>query len=216
MITICCTNCNKKLEIRFPENLSATSVIKCSKCTFPNLYGQYENKEDIIIGQSIEDIKPSNKENENQIGWLIVEQKDSDSQKFELKLGKQIIGRKSETLHSDIGIVTKDQSFGRQHLIIECKPKNSFFECVIYRHEAKNPTFINQNELKGTEQYWLKDGDIIQAGETKIIFKTAENNANDKELTIIANKKNYLPTERAERLKTQNKKGLFENLFTKK
>ncbi|MBE7169559.1 MAG: zinc-ribbon domain-containing protein [Williamsia sp.] len=112
-----------------------------------------------------------------EIGWLIVYEQEKDTQLFSLVLGKQTVGRKSVSRPATIMIETKDKYLSRRHFCIEVKAGEKFgFIYLLSNAMAKNPTRVNtpKDETKiveDCEEYLLADGDSIQAGITKIIFK---------------------------------------------
>lgn len=109
-------------------------------------------------------------------GWLVVHDEKTPLQTFNLKMGKQLIGRKSESRPCDIMINSQDEYMSRNHFFIEVKTSiNHGMIYILIDNGSTNYTFINTATLamlKQNDQYILKDGDVIQAGETKIVFKS--------------------------------------------
>lgn len=109
-------------------------------------------------------------------GWLVVHDEKTRSQTFTLKPGRQLAGRKSASMPCDIMIETGDVHMSRRNFIIEVSEKPA----GIYQYRLSlpdvpplNPVYINLKKLGETDVYFLKDGDTIQAGETKIVFQSS-------------------------------------------
>lgn len=77
-------------------------------------------------------------------GWLVVHDEKTFTQTFSLGLGKQVIGRKSETRPCDIMIDCNDPYMSRNHFIIDVvqKPGN-IISYSLSDSGSKNRTFIN-------------------------------------------------------------------------
>jgi len=128
-------------------------------------------------------------------GWLVVHDEKTFTQTFSLGLGKQVIGRKSETRPCDIMIDCNDPYMSRNHFIIDVvqKPGN-IISYSLSDSGSKNRTFINARELAPADVYYLQDNDTIQAGETKIVFKNNVHINSEKEATLLVTAKEYLKT----------------------
>lgn len=125
--------------------------------------------------------------------WLVVHDEKTKQQTYELKPGKQLIGRKDPNKPCDWMIETMDMYMSRNHFTIEIKEKTkSHFSYILADYKSKNHTHIDQKVLGAGDEYYLKDGAVIQAGETKIVFRTRESGANDAtEATQIVTAKKY-------------------------
>jgi hypothetical protein len=118
------------------------------------------------------------------LGWLIVHDEKTASQTFNLKKGLNTLGRISQKSPSDLMIQTEDRYMSRPHCTIEVKiNKMGQVDYVLQdgslktdgtRKNSQNGTFLNGQEpaLHPSEQIYLKDGDTIQLGETKVVLKT--------------------------------------------
>ena len=124
----------------------------------------------------------------DEAGWLVVHDENTRQQTLTLKTGKQIIGRMSELADrkADLMIDTKDGYMSRQHFIITVERSASGgYSYYLSDNSAKNRTLINTKALKKGDEYILKDGDTIQAGLTKIVFKSNKNVRDKREATLI-------------------------------
>lgn len=124
--------------------------------------------------------KPNNLQQQEQQkievpGWLIVHDETVRTQTFDLKEGKNIVGRKS-SMSVDIAIETDDLTMSRLHCFIEVvlNETRGEFDFLISDLKAVNGTIINariQRKLGEQDVIYLNDGDTFQLGLTKIVFK---------------------------------------------
>ena len=169
---IICQYCKIKLEV--PDNAfdRKEPKIKCPKCgqqfiiTKTDIYVPEFDKPDLI--ETVE-VGP---------GWLIVHDELTAMQSFPLKIGKQVVGRESISRPCEIMIDTEDTTMSRNHFVIEVTqhPLTKAYSFALSDNNATNKTFINTRSLKLIKEgdiYMLQDGDIIQAGRTKIVFKSS-------------------------------------------
>lgn len=118
------------------------------------------------------------------LGWLIVHDEKTKTQNFNLKKGFNSVGRLSQQSPSDLMIETNDRYMSRPHCTVEVKiSKMGVVEYVLQDgaiqpdgswKNSRNGTFLNGQEpaLHPSERIYLKDGDTIQLGETKVVLKT--------------------------------------------
>lgn len=113
-------------------------------------------------------------------GWLIVHTEDKQPLTFELFEGDNIIGRPDGPHHVDV-LVEEDKYVSRVHCVIRIE--KDFLHRFNYRlmdngknrqgKPSTNGTYINggTKRLPQNDQIYLRDGDIVQVGETKLAFK---------------------------------------------
>jgi pSer/pThr/pTyr-binding forkhead associated (FHA) protein len=86
-------------------------------------------------------------------------------------------------------IDTKDEYMGRNHFVITVEQNRlGDQDYCLADNNSMNKTFINTvklQELKKGDEYLLQDGDIIQAGYTKIVFKSNKTVKTEKEATKL-------------------------------
>lgn len=120
-------------------------------------------------------------ENQKKIaGWLITHIEDKEKVAFELKEGKNFIGRHTNKNTPDVSL--HDVFVSRQHAVLVVRTNEKYeYEYFIADNAdvqgkpSLNGTFINGNETAiGDEIVKLKDGDTIQVGITKLVLKTSE------------------------------------------
>jgi pSer/pThr/pTyr-binding forkhead associated (FHA) protein len=104
--------------------------------------------------------------------WLIDMNSDSV---YELKFGKQTIGRAGSSKPSDIALITKDVSISGAHFRIEInRTANQGIEFVISDNSSANGVMLNQKrKLEAGEEVVLKDGDVIRLGRSDLYFVSA-------------------------------------------
>ncbi len=169
---VICGKCKARLNI--PENNRPGELkFKCPVCKTVNKLKVKEKKSidsssdatQIKIPDSFDDI----------MGWLVVHDENTKTQTYNLKKGKNVIGRKSESKPCDIMIVTDDAYMSRNHFAIEIELGVKGLEYLIYDVTSTNGTFINAdkaNRLNQVDKVLLNDGDTMQAGQTKIVLRT--------------------------------------------
>jgi pSer/pThr/pTyr-binding forkhead associated (FHA) protein len=110
-----------------------------------------------------------------QIGWLVVHDEHTAQQTFPLKVGRNVIGRKSLSKTCDIMIETNDAFMSRQHSVIDVLHyADGRFAYILSDCGSANGTFVNADQsrkLSQHDQIYLKDGDTVQLGKTKLVLK---------------------------------------------
>ncbi|MCB0516611.1 MAG: FHA domain-containing protein [Chitinophagales bacterium] len=128
-------------------------------------------------------------------GWLVVHTENKASHSFELFEGTNIIGRSDKNRPADISI-EKDKYISRVHCGIEVR--KDFLHRFVYilkddgevsGKPSTNGCFVNgiDERLPKEQVVYLRDGDIIQVGETKLVFKDTykSENLNDAATSVI-------------------------------
>ena len=129
--------------------------------------------------------KPTKPLFDEEVGWLVVHDDQTRQQTLSLKPGRQTVGRISSIADkkADVMIDSDDEYMSRQHFIINIERKSSGGYNYYLSDNSKNRTLINKKAMRKGDEYILKDGDIIQAGLTNIVFKTNNQVKNTKEAT---------------------------------
>jgi len=134
-------------------------------------------------------------------GWLIVHTEDKDHQTFELKKGKNIIGRATPNHHPNIPI--KDVYLSRRHAVLIVKLNdNNMYEYYIADNsivndgkQSKNGTYVNgSTERLADRAQRIIDGDTFQIGLTKIVLKTADITVDVEEAIKLVKRQEYQTT----------------------
>lgn len=97
-------------------------------------------------------------------GWLVcIEGKKNFGKDFKLKVGGNFIGRASEM---DV-CLAGDSSVSRlKHAVVLYEPKNNIF--ILQPGESRQLTYLNENVVLSPTE--IKTNDIIQVGDTKLLF----------------------------------------------
>lgn len=163
--TLTCTGCNGKFKAKEEKKTEK----KDDKTVHQNTSEKVKGETQFVGGSS----QKSKEYFSADPGWLIIHDENTTQQTFTLKEGKQVVGRKSESKPCDIMVKTEDLYMSRNHFNIEVnKFVNGMYGYSISDCNATNHTFVNLKQLRGGDELYLKDGDTIQAGETKIVFKS--------------------------------------------
>jgi pSer/pThr/pTyr-binding forkhead associated (FHA) protein len=193
MIVITCPEGASRLSIPESAVLKGIPTLTCPKCTkkFKPMIKQppppsnsekrnYAGETDLIDNPAMSSGKSSQAP-----GYLVVHDENTRHQTFSLKLGRQIAGRKDSTKPCEIMIETNDKYMSRNHFVVECRVNRAgILEAILCDNNALNHTFINTralHEVKRNDSFLLNDGDIIQAGITKIVYKSSQSVKTEKE-----------------------------------
>lgn len=100
---------------------------------------------------------------------------------FQLKPGKNIIGRKASASSATCQIPCETKRMSREHLVIEIKkiPGKGFVHCASLYKEKVNPTFIGQNKLEYGDCVILHHRDFIRLPDVEARFEIPDNEATD-------------------------------------
>lgn len=176
---IICSNCQSKLKLDEAKLKPGSYTITCPKC-------QTKNK------AVIEAPSPT------EVGWLVVHDENTTEQTYALKLGKNVVGRISESKPCDIMIETEDLRMSRNHSVVEVNIKpNGHYEYVLYDCGSTNGTYVNGDASRKLSSYdvvFLRDGDTIQMGRTKMVLKTAKVVINAAQASQVVKKQGYTQT----------------------
>lgn len=102
---------------------------------------------------------------------------------FQLKPGRNVIGRKSSNSGAGFQIDTGDKrSMSREHIVIDVKkhPGQGIIHCLSLYKEKVNKTFIGSEQLLPGDVIILQPGDIIKLPDAVLKFEIP-----DEERTII-------------------------------
>ncbi len=133
-----------------------------------------------------------------QIGWLVVHDECTPAQTLPLTEGRNVIGRRSPDKPCSVMIDTTDQRMSRNHSVLEVsRCTDGHYQYLISDCGSTNGTFINGSEhhrLSPYDQIFLKDGDTIQLGRTKVVLKTGQTVRSSRQAHEVVSKKDYLKT----------------------
>ncbi|MCR9099004.1 MAG: FHA domain-containing protein [bacterium] len=153
-----CKSCESSFRVK--EEL--TSQVACPHCRTPY---QPDN-----VSEEDSREKPP--------GWLIVHDEQTYHQIFELKNGKNTIGRKADSskasVQIDFGNRPVDKFMSRVHCEINALPKakGAGFDLIL-KDLSTNGTVLNarkdQKLVRGIDEIYLSHEDVIQLGRTKLV-----------------------------------------------
>ena len=188
---ITCGKCKKKFEAGAEMAMKQGPVFIYFKCVYCGKIVTVKK------AQNSEALQSKNSDMEI-TGWLIVHDETAEPQSFDLKIGKNSIGRKS-SLDVDIAIATDDMTMSRQHCVIEVNinERTEKYSFCINDFKSTNGTILNgqvERKLHEHDLIYLADGDIFQLGMTKIVFK--ENSNKNQKAAVVKEvlKQPYMPT----------------------
>jgi FHA domain len=194
-MNIKCTSCACLLSV--PDSCFKKAIPKI-KCPFCNVFFKPVIKKAGLAHKDT--IKPTERVNigateKDVTGWLVVHDERTRPQTFSLTKQQQTVGRKNTTKLCDIMIETVDGYMSRNHFIIEVMTRAG--GDVVYTLSdsgSMNKTFINTIALNAADTYYLQDGDTIQAGTTKIVFRTTAKVKTAEQATQVVNAGSYNKT----------------------
>ena len=173
--SLTCPKCGRKRKVCEYINLSGIPFVqaagRCDDETDDDSYdGRHEppsedseykqNKYNVTVGQLL--INPSGKT-------------------FQLKLGRNVIGRKSRQSSADIQIDCTTRRMSRDHLVIDVV-KESLKGIVHYASlykAAVNDTFIGQMKLEYGDKIPLSNGALIKLPDVDVTFIIPDEEATD-------------------------------------
>lgn len=190
MIRVKCgnTSCSAMLRLNTDNIQSSVISVTCPKCTTKNKVSipkkmpqkkitpkpQISSDATMILDDSSFD---SNL-NTDAMGWLVVHTENMEAKTFPLKIGKNLIGRLTDETENVLDVkLSGDSYISRYHCVMEVVENRGKIKYVLYEFKKKpsmNGTFLNNenHRLKPTDEFYIKDGETIQIGRTKVVLKT--------------------------------------------
>ena len=101
---------------------------------------------------------------------------------YRLKVGRNIVGRKSPSSSADFQIPSSgEKRMSREHLVVEVKkvPGKGFVHYVSLYKEKVNATMINGVRLEYGDCVVLKDGDRLTLPEATLVFEIPDEEKTD-------------------------------------
>ncbi len=182
-ITIACKFCQHQFDIRFknpatnpaynPANNPANNPGSGMMQAIQQSENVQQSSKTVIKNSSAIHYRS------NTNGWLILE-RGGKFQSIELQEGANKIGRLKIGSTTMDPLVQPDSFISREHavLIVE-KDKQGLFQYYFYDVGSSNGSYINKGTAQEQklnnpqEQIYLKDGDVITLGLTRLILKTS-------------------------------------------
>lgn len=104
----------------------------------------------------------------------------SSFSRYQLKHGRNVIGRKADASKADIQIPTgESRKISREHIVIEVKniPAKGLVHYASLYKERVNKTYVGTEELFFGDTLILKNGDIIKLPEMELRFEIPDDDA---------------------------------------
>lgn len=101
---------------------------------------------------------------------------------YQLKPGRNVIGRKASKSEADFGIDTgANRSMSREHIVIDVRkvPAKGFVHYVSLYKEKVNPTYVGRTQLQFGDSIVLNDGDMIRLNDTILRFEIPDEEATE-------------------------------------
>lgn len=146
---------------------------------------------------------PVNQPGEAVAGWLVVHTENKEPITYDLVLGDNFFGTEADGYLVEIPIKA-DKYVSRSHANIKvAKDMLKRFHYELWDDGARRPqgpstngTYINGHNarLGMDEVVFLVDGDTIQVGETKLVFKSIQEVSNEIEATKVVQEMDYTAT----------------------
>jgi hypothetical protein len=94
-----------------------------------------------------------------------------DDEQYTLKVGQNIVGRRSENGTATVQITTADRTMSRAHALINVvRLANGSHKAVISNYHNKNRITVNGVELQRDEQLVLSHGAVVELGLTSLTY----------------------------------------------
>ncbi|MBQ6063720.1 MAG: FHA domain-containing protein [Prevotella sp.] len=95
--------------------------------------------------------------------------------RYVLRLGKNVVGRKDKDMPSDVEIDDPDAYVSRQSFeIFVCVDDEGGYRFILSVKRLTNPLYLNGNQKIVGESMDLKFGDVIQVGSVKLKLKESK------------------------------------------
>lgn len=84
--------------------------------------------------------------------------------RFDLKIGKNIIGRQAQSSTANFQIPCQEKLMSRNHILIEVikNEAKGYVHKLSLNKEHSNPTFFGETPMEYGDKFYLHDGDMIQ------------------------------------------------------
>jgi pSer/pThr/pTyr-binding forkhead associated (FHA) protein len=171
IIQIKCPWCNAVLSVHDQAGIE-NKFVTCPICKHKSPFLQYER---VVRTQNDDCTKyPSALQQIHQVNETIGRIISPNGATYQLKMGKNIIGRKASNSTADFQIDTdENRKMSREHLIIDVKniPSKGIVHYASLYKEKVNKTFIGSETLVYGDCIVLKDGDIIKLSDIAVKFE---------------------------------------------
>lgn len=177
---VICKACGVKLEIKNTTG-EAVKIIRCPRCkaTLQVMFRQpvaQTSPDETVLPQHRptaekapapdETILPPRSTVSDPLPLLLC-----DDEQYTLKVGQNIVGRRSENGTATVQITTADRTMSRAHALINVvRLANGSHKAVISNYHNKNRITVNGVELQRDEQLVLSHGAVVELGLTSLTY----------------------------------------------
>ena len=150
LVIITCPKCGKHLALK-REPAHPDSLVRCLACSESTPYSKFSLAQlavepaPVILTPSLRLLSPSERV-------------------FDLKIGRNIIGRNAATSKADIKIDTADlRHISREHAIVDVEEESGKYTCYfsLYKKES-NDTYVLDKKVVYGDKVCLNHGDILR------------------------------------------------------
>lgn len=139
-ITIKCPQCGKELTVNSAAGLEACKA-ECPGCHTTRTISEYLPKLSFRLDDGV----------------------------YQLKFGKQWVGRKSEGSTADVQMPDRTRYMSKKHALVEISCTAAGLQCTFEEH-GKNPTSLQGIELMNEDIVYLNPNDCLQMGDRKMFL----------------------------------------------
>ncbi|WP_288427471.1 FHA domain-containing protein [uncultured Spirosoma sp.] len=207
-LRIVCGNPNCKAGLLI-KNAAKLTDVKCPRCGHVNPLRQpvppppsFDSGDTTVLLGQRRSAPLTTQAAQDRVGWLVVNDEQTTTQTFTLQLGTNTVGRQSQQRPATHMIITHDEYMSRPHCTIDVRIGRSGQLEYILRDGALvsgnwkpslNGTYLNGKEprLSQYDQLFLDDGDTIQIGETKLVFKAGNLTTSQQQATKAVEAMDY-------------------------
>ena len=177
---VVCKACGVKLEIKNTTG-EAVKIIRCPRCKatlqvmFHQPVAQASPDETVLPQQrptkekvpaSDETVLPQHSSVSDPLPLLLC-----DDEEYTLKIGQNIVGRRTENGMATVQITTSDRTMSRAHALINVtRLATGSHKAVISNYHNKNRITVNGVELQRDEQLVLSHGTVVELGLTSMTY----------------------------------------------
>lgn len=175
---VVCKACGVKLEIK-NTNGEAVKLIRCPRCkatlqvVFHQPVAEASPDETVLPQRKVavekspdETVLPQQSATSDPLPSLVY-----DDVEYGLKIGQNIVGRRSENGLATVPVATGDRTMSRAHALINVvRLANGSFKAVVSNYQNKNRIVVNGVELHRDEQVVLTNGTVVEMGLTCMTF----------------------------------------------
>lgn len=181
-IKVKCPYCSNMLKVRAKSRTGIENVqMMCPVCK-----QKFPFKQCVKVADSDDDTKYKDGEDRTHLGETANQKSTENSvigiltvqgngkETYNLKIGRNVVGRKASASTADIQIATaENRRMSRKHVVIEVKKiagRGMVHYISLYK-ERLNPTFIGNEKMEYGDVLELNDGDIIRLPDCNLKFE---------------------------------------------